>query len=141
HRKPPQLLPCGQSLSRDSALTRHRAGPIVPGVVPPVLADSTARPRAGWLQLLSADPSGAIPSALDDLTLPWWVGGLVVAIVCLGGLGLPLSGEALEWTVYLMVGALVPALAIAVALPRERGPARRRAIGAARALLATAGLL
>jgi hypothetical protein len=78
---------------------------------------------------------------LGELAMPLWVGGLALSILFLGALGLPLSGEAFEWAEYLLLGTLFPVLAIGLAIPRDRKPARDVAVAAIQALAATVCVL
>jgi hypothetical protein len=68
--------------------------------------------------------------------MPLWVGGLALSIVLLGALAIPLSGEALEWAIYLLLGTLFPALAIVLAVPWQRGRAGDLADGSIQAIAA-----
>jgi hypothetical protein len=59
--------------------------------------------------------------------MPLWIGGLTLGVLFLAARVLPLSGEALEWGAYLMLGTVFPAVAVGITISRDRGPGRDRA--------------
>jgi hypothetical protein len=70
--------------------------------------------------------------------MPLWVGGLAIGILAVGAVLLPFSGEPFEWALYLLLGLLLPPLAIAVTAPRAPGSARAGAVASVQAIAATA---
>jgi hypothetical protein len=71
---------------------------------------------------------------LAGAAMPLWVAGLALAVLFLGALALPLSGERAEWAGYLLLGTVFPVLAIAVVTRQRRGSPSDIVVGSIQAL-------